>query len=402
MGKRSRDSGDGGVASPQQPLKKPRKEDAAKDEQSSAAFSALFSSAATPTQPKYDIDEVLAPIQKRRYRVRKEGPVRKLVVLVDDHREKEEAPSRTPEEEAARLRRTVFVTNLPNDCEKSELTRLFRRCGAVDSARVRQQSFQAHPDKGSMFRLNKVNLVRGRLTAHATCSGYVVFKDEASVEKAIAANGALFGEVRAKGEGRDNVIQVDRADRAADPFGPDDSIFVGNILLEATDQQVRDFFTDRGMNVAQVRLVRDPETRKGKGFGFVRFASGKDLQKALNMKGETMLGRELRVKRVRGRSRETDERLRNKRHILAESEPRSGPKKKEKKARAKVRADPTSFEGAHAPRKSLSKELRKLTQRVKTTKVKQRAKQAKERKHRKKEKKEKRAGRAEGGKKKRK
>lgn len=75
------------------------------------------------------------------------------------------------------------------------------------------------------------------------------------------------------------------------------AVFVGNVGFAANEDQVRRHFSVCG-DIVDVRLVRDAATGMGKGFGYVNFASAESVEKALELHGTEVAGRELRVSRA--------------------------------------------------------------------------------------------------------
>ena len=71
-------------------------------------------------------------------------------------------------------------------------------------------------------------------------------------------------------------------------------IYIGNIPFTTTRQELQDLFATYGQ-VEEVYLVRDPATRRTKGYGFVVFEHAEEAQAALALDGETYNGRHLRV-----------------------------------------------------------------------------------------------------------
>lgn len=73
------------------------------------------------------------------------------------------------------------------------------------------------------------------------------------------------------------------------------SVFVGNIPYEATEEKLKDIFSEVGQ-VVSFKLVFDRETGKPKGYGFCEY---KDQETALsamrNLNGVEIAGRTLRV-----------------------------------------------------------------------------------------------------------
>jgi cold-inducible RNA-binding protein len=88
-------------------------------------------------------------------------------------------------------------------------------------------------------------------------------------------------------------------------------LYVGNVSFKATEEDVRDLFSQAG-EVVSVRLIKDAATGRLRGFGFVEMATEEDAQKAIStLNGNNFMDRSMVVneakpqeKRERGRSRE--------------------------------------------------------------------------------------------------
>ena len=77
-------------------------------------------------------------------------------------------------------------------------------------------------------------------------------------------------------------------------------LYVGNLPFSATEDEVRDMFSEFG-EVDSVHLVSDRETGRPRGFGFVEMLSGADEAiEATN--GKEMGGRSLNVNEARPRN----------------------------------------------------------------------------------------------------
>ncbi|MEW6067197.1 MAG: RNA-binding protein [Nitrospirota bacterium] len=59
-------------------------------------------------------------------------------------------------------------------------------------------------------------------------------------------------------------------------------LYVGNISFKATEDDVKDLFSQAG-EVVSVKLITDAATGRLRGFGFVEMASKEDAQKAITM-----------------------------------------------------------------------------------------------------------------------
>lgn len=78
------------------------------------------------------------------------------------------------------------------------------------------------------------------------------------------------------------------------------SIYVGNLPWSATEEQVRELFTEYG-NVLSVKLVNDRETGRARGFGFVEMEDA-DAESAIEaLDNFSFGGRTLRVNEAKPR-----------------------------------------------------------------------------------------------------
>jgi len=78
-------------------------------------------------------------------------------------------------------------------------------------------------------------------------------------------------------------------------------LFVGGLPFATTDDELRDVFAAHG-TVASATVVKDRDTGRSKGFGFVEFENddeGKAAEKALN--GSDLGGRSITVNEARPR-----------------------------------------------------------------------------------------------------
>jgi len=77
-------------------------------------------------------------------------------------------------------------------------------------------------------------------------------------------------------------------------------IYVGNLPFTATEDEVRNLFSQHG-TVESVALPTDRETGRPRGFGFVQMSSG-DAAKAIGaVNGQQLGGRALRVNEAQDR-----------------------------------------------------------------------------------------------------
>lgn len=79
------------------------------------------------------------------------------------------------------------------------------------------------------------------------------------------------------------------------------NIFVGNLSYQSTEDSVRTLFEQYG-EVSDVRIVKDRETGRSRGFGFVEMASDNEARSAIqSIDGSDLDGRTLNVSEARPR-----------------------------------------------------------------------------------------------------
>jgi|SRR5947207_1787013 RNA recognition motif-containing protein len=76
-------------------------------------------------------------------------------------------------------------------------------------------------------------------------------------------------------------------------------LYVGNLPYQATDEDVQNMFTQAGITVDSVTLMRDKFSGEARGFGFVQVADG-DMDRAIAAcNGKPLHGRPLVVNEAR-------------------------------------------------------------------------------------------------------
>jgi len=76
-------------------------------------------------------------------------------------------------------------------------------------------------------------------------------------------------------------------------------LYVGNLSFDTTDQDLEQAFAEHG-EVASAVVVKDRDTNRSRGFGFVEFVQEADAQKAKEaMNGKDLGGRALKVDEAR-------------------------------------------------------------------------------------------------------
>lgn len=203
--------------------------------------------------------------------------------------------------------RTIFVGNLPiATTTRKSLSALFKDCGPIASTRIR--SIPVKGVKLPQERAGDQNLMRKVCantnqvdeTLKDTVTGYVVFKNIESVDKALEMNNKKVGGRR---------IRVDRASPTIDPSR---SVFIGNLPYGAEESSLQDHFVKGcALNIGDiigVRIIRDKETHQCKGFGYVLFREKNMIPAALKLHDTVYMKKSLRVlvcgKRLKGKKGE--------------------------------------------------------------------------------------------------
>jgi RNA recognition motif-containing protein len=77
-------------------------------------------------------------------------------------------------------------------------------------------------------------------------------------------------------------------------------LYIGNIPYTCTEDDLRAFFEQSGLQVANVTLIRDRTTGNPKGFGFVETNSDEEAQAAIEkLNGQNFMGRNLVINEAR-------------------------------------------------------------------------------------------------------
>eukprot|EP01117_Protostelium_nocturnum_P002621 TRINITY_DN1339_c4_g1_i1.p2 TRINITY_DN1339_c4_g1~~TRINITY_DN1339_c4_g1_i1.p2 ORF type:complete len:483 (-),score=272.88 TRINITY_DN1339_c4_g1_i1:1689-3137(-) len=301
---------------------------------------------------------------------------------------KKEKREREKENEEKRKRnggeedeRTIFVGNVPHTIGKkasnplklvkTALTKLFSKCGEVESVRFRSGGYaDAQLKKKDNAKIQEFH------DARTTLNAYVVFKSPESVAASLKMNGEDFHGFN---------LRVDTTLRRN--YNSNFAVFVGNIPYNATENQLREHFLPSGA-VKSVRIVRDKIHTIGQGFGFVEFENEESVDMALELNDLKLNGRPLRVTRCHRkpkvkegglkkaqeeypagrrikqrhealRYKEAREKEKEAKEKNEESKKRKPEGKQEEVVKPKRKKLPTSFEGVRAKPKKLKEKSKK-------------------------------------------
>jgi len=77
-------------------------------------------------------------------------------------------------------------------------------------------------------------------------------------------------------------------------------LFIGNLSFSVTDAGLTEFFANAGIPVESIRVMRDHETGRSRGFAFAELAPEADMESAINqLNGKVLDGRPLTVNEAR-------------------------------------------------------------------------------------------------------
>ena len=80
-------------------------------------------------------------------------------------------------------------------------------------------------------------------------------------------------------------------------------LFVGNLNFDLSESTLETFIREAGVEVQDVKIIRDINTGRSRGFGFVELDDGANLEEAIStLNGKDLEGRTLRVDRAHERA----------------------------------------------------------------------------------------------------
>ncbi len=83
-------------------------------------------------------------------------------------------------------------------------------------------------------------------------------------------------------------------------------IYVGNLSYSVTENHLRDLSSEYG-EVKDVVIIKDSDTGKSKGFGFIEFSNQSEVKKAIDsLNGKEHEGRSLKVNEAKQRPQRDD------------------------------------------------------------------------------------------------
>ena len=81
-------------------------------------------------------------------------------------------------------------------------------------------------------------------------------------------------------------------------------LYVGNLSFRVDEEQVNNFFEEKGVAVQAVTIIREKFTDRSKGFGFVTVSSEEEVSKAIELlNGQEFEGRNITVSKAQAREK---------------------------------------------------------------------------------------------------
>ncbi|KAG9486961.1 hypothetical protein GDO78_007036, partial [Eleutherodactylus coqui] len=198
-------------------------------------------------------------------------------------RQKEKSPLRQPEPNLTpeeRDTRTVFCMQLAARIRRRDLEDFFSAVGKVRDVRI----------------------ISDRNSRRSKGIAYVEFVDIQSVPLAIGLTGQrLLGVpiiVQASQAEKNRLAAMANLQRGS--FGPV-RLYVGSLHFNITEDMLRGIFEPFG-KIENIQLLRDPDTGRSKGYGFITFVDAECARRALDqLNGFELAGRPMKVTHVTDR-----------------------------------------------------------------------------------------------------
>ncbi|KAM4055045.1 RNA recognition motif domain-containing protein [Hirsutella rhossiliensis] len=220
--------------------------------------------------------------------------------------------------------RTVFLGNVSAEAITSKKA---KKMLITHLSSVLDQNDTAAPQRLESIRFRSVAFSTGSMPKRAayitksvmsattqSANAYAVFSSPAAARK-----------VAAELNGSEVLGRHIRVDSVAHPsvMAHRRCVFVGNLGFVDDETVLKTDSTGKTGKVENVRVVRDPKTRVGKGFAYVQFYDGNDVESALLLDGKKfppMLPRPLRVTRAKDPRKTASAQERIKAKAIASSE----------------------------------------------------------------------------------
>lgn len=87
----------------------------------------------------------------------------------------------------------------------------------------------------------------------------------------------------------------------------ENKVYLGNLKYEVTEDDLKNFFDEKGIAVKSVSVITDKFSGRSKGFGFAEFETDDEVKNAIEtLNGADLHGRPLRVNKAERRKSRRD------------------------------------------------------------------------------------------------
>ncbi|KAK9812059.1 hypothetical protein WJX73_001938 [Symbiochloris irregularis] len=188
--------------------------------------------------------------------------------------------------------RTIALSG--SDAEESEETGDARTLWMGDLAPWMDESFLLGLFQGTGS-LVTVKVIRNKATQKSECYGFIEFA-KGSAAQAVLNTFNSQPIPNTKQTFRLNWAACGATKALVEAGGPDHSVFVGDLAPDVTDYVLQESFRQFFPSVRSAKVITDPVTGRSKGYGFVRFGSEGERDRALgDMMGHLISNRPIRV-----------------------------------------------------------------------------------------------------------
>ncbi|OMJ27687.1 Nucleolar protein 12 [Smittium culicis] len=202
--------------------------------------------------------------------IKHESIINDLALATKQVRSKKELIEKRTAEKEEQLPNTIFVGNVPIDTLKNK-------------------AFSEPLPKKVAYALKKFNAQKD------SCNAYVVFEKKEDAESSKELNGTEFKSFHLRVDSA-SIRSKNTGSSAINSGAPShkNAVFVGNLNFAIKDETLRSHFANSG-EIDSVRIIRDPRTGFGKGFGYVNFVDESYVSLALKLNDSELEGRKIRV-----------------------------------------------------------------------------------------------------------
>jgi len=192
----------------------------------------------------------------------------------------------------------IIVKNLSYDADQQEIGEFFEQYGAISRVNILKNA--DGQSKGVAF--VRFETEEGQNSAIESANGAEHLGRSIFVEKALKrgqqrqqpqGQGQGYGRDTRGGRGAPRENQTYEERPAADQEDTR-TVFVGNLSFKADENALQEFFYGCG-DIKNTRIIRDYETGKHKGYGYVEFSDSAAVQEAIKLSGQDLEGRTIKV-----------------------------------------------------------------------------------------------------------